>query len=417
MSGSIPIAASHAQSQAQQGSSKTSSSLAAASSSPKAKATQVSDAGEKSSAKHTASNTSSDNAQTAKAGKSDTKPDAKGHDKHKSDKVFTALFHSMMQGGEVDPNKAQAKKAVKGDKSDKAKTDAETQIGLPMFAAGNGKDLPQLSWSGVVGVADNKGAIAVAMQGDPKQAVTTQAVNGKDLPSAVLKAQEQLAHNQLQQGATPGTENTQFTAAMNKAHQSTLNLAHQFMADNASLPQAQTAAANGNAHNMLAQDLTNLASATAARSVATSTQQISVPVQQSQWAQQLGDQVHWLIGQDIHQAAIHLNPPELGALDVHIQMHGDQTSVNFSSPHAVVRHAVDAAIPRLREMMHGTGLTLGDVNVSGQAFAQQQSRDPHTGQGGQRGRTDAIAPVEETRATSTSGIRHLTANSMLDVYA
>lgn len=417
MSGSFHISAGHALGQAQHGNKAAGSH---STSSPKANAAHVSEAGENSnSAQHAAAG--SEAAQDAKAGKSDTQ----SHDKHKTDKAFPAMFHSMMQDGKADPNLSLDKaladeiKDAKGDKSDKAKTDAAAQIGLPMFAAGNGKELPQLSWSGVVGVADNKGAVAMAMQGDPQNAVATQPVNGKDLPNAVLKAQEQLAHNQLQQGATPGVENNQFSAALNKAHQPSLNMAHQFLADNASLPQMQTAAANGNAHNVLAQDLNGLASASAARSVANNAQQISVPVQQPQWAQQLGDRVHWLVGQNVHQAAIHLNPPELGQLDVHIQMHGDQASVNFSSPHAVVRHAVDAAIPRLREMMHETGLTLGDVNVSGQAMAQQQqSRDSHSQQGQQRGRVGAIAAVDGTQAAGVSTtMRRLSSNGMLDVYA
>ena len=164
-------------------------------------------------------------------------------------------------------------------------------------------------------------------------------------------------------------------------------------------------------------DLSALVGTNAARGGDNTLQQISVPVQQPQWSHQLGDRVQWMIGQNLHQADIQLSPPELGALKVHIQMHGDQASVTFSSPHAQVRDALDAATPRLREMMHEAGLTLGDVNVSGQALAQHQSRDPNPQQG-QRGHVSGRGATDEPQAIiATSPIQRLSANGMLDVYA
>ena len=82
-----------------------------------------------------------------------------------------------------------------------------------------------------------------------------------------------------------------------------------------------------------------------------------------------------------------------------------------------MRDALDAATPRLREMMHEAGLTLGDVNVSGQALAQHQSRDPNP-QHGQGGHVSGRGATDEPQAIiSTSPIQRLSANGMLDVYA
>lgn len=449
MSGAFSISSGHSLNHAHQGSkassptpassSRTSSSTQAASASSHDEASHATTHDTQADAsKHPSSTQASQDSKASHDASKADKSSDKSADKTKSDKAkeqakqekaFTAVFNSLLQddksAGPVLTASAKADpKAKKGD----AKADASdgnqagnanvALAGLPMFAADKGKGLPQLAWSGYVAVGDNKGAKAVAMQGDQKNLVTTQAVSAKDLPNAVLKAQEQLAHTQLQQGTsiTPANNASHFTAALNKAHLPGLNMTHQFLADNANLSQTQAAVASSNAHNVLAHDLSGVAAATTPVRGDNATQQINVPVQQPQWGQQLGDRVQWLVGQNLHQAAIHLNPPDLGSLDVHIQMHGDQTNVNFSSPHAVVRHAVDAAIPRLREMLGETGLILGDVNVSGQALAQQHSHNPQN-QRGQERQVAAIGAVEEPHATTTSAIRHLRANGMLDVYA
>lgn len=81
---------------------------------------------------------------------------------------------------------------------------------------------------------------------------------------------------------------------------------------------------------------------------------------------------------------IRLNPANLGALNVRISLEADAASIVFSSHHAVVREAVEGAIPRLREMFNSSGISLGDVNVANQSAAEQQGRQPsrqyHAGQ-------------------------------------
>ena len=364
---------------------------------------------------------------SAQAGTAAEKSVDKGHAKD-----FPALFKSIMQDGPADS--AQAGELMPGmvdpaliakskDKTDSADSktqdaDAAAQAGLPMFAAEAGKGLPQLAWSGYVGVANNGGATALALQGDQNGVISSQAVAGKDLPGAILKAQEQVAQAQLQQGTPAATDATDFTKLMDKENLPALHLEQKFLADN--LPTAQSLNPNAlaSSHHAGVNDLSALATATTVtRGTDITAQQINVPVQNPQWSQQVGDRVQWMIGQNLHQADIHLNPPELGSLQVHIQMHGDHASVNFSSPHAQVRDALDAAMPRLREMMHDAGLSLGDVNVSGQALAQHQPRDPNPQQS-QRGHGSGVATVDEAHTVvATSPIQRLSANSMLDVYA
>ena len=97
---------------------------------------------------------------------------------------------------------------------------------------------------------------------------------------------------------------------------------------------------------------------------------MTIPPQNPSWGEVIGDRVQWMTTQNIHEAKIQLNPPELGMLEVRVRVGVDQqTSISFSSPHAQVRDALETAVPRLREMFAGNGLSLGDVNVSHHSMA------------------------------------------------
>jgi flagellar hook-length control protein FliK len=108
---------------------------------------------------------------------------------------------------------------------------------------------------------------------------------------------------------------------------------------------------------------------------------------QADWDQALGDRIQWLVGQKVQGAQVKLNPANLGPLEVRIQMQNDQASIQFTAHHAVVREALEAALPRLREMLEASGVQLVDVDVSGQqSFAgrQQATEDrenPYWGNG------------------------------------
>ncbi|MCW3173605.1 flagellar hook-length control protein FliK [Shewanella subflava] len=71
-----------------------------------------------------------------------------------------------------------------------------------------------------------------------------------------------------------------------------------------------------------------------------------------------------MVSNGIQQAEIRLDPPELGHLMVKIQVHGDQTQVQFHVAQTQTRDLIEQAIPRLREMLAQEGLQLADSQVS-----------------------------------------------------
>jgi len=99
---------------------------------------------------------------------------------------------------------------------------------------------------------------------------------------------------------------------------------------------------------------------------------VSVPVGGNGWSDAVADKVMWFSANKINSAEIHLNPSDLGPVQVRISTQNDQTTVAFSSPHAAVRDALDHALPRLRDMMGGQGIQLLDVSVGGQGAERQQ---------------------------------------------
>lgn len=135
---------------------------------------------------------------------------------------------------------------------------------------------------------------------------------------------------------------------------------------------------------------------------------ITVPFGQAGWGQAFGNQVVWVANQGAPAAELHLSPPDLGPLSVRISMDQDQASISFSSAHAMVREAVEATLPRLRDMLGAQGITLADVNVSQHGSSQAQ----HEPGAGWSARRDGDA---QTGATDVA-VPQRVAAGVLDIY-
>lgn len=93
-----------------------------------------------------------------------------------------------------------------------------------------------------------------------------------------------------------------------------------------------------------------------------------------QWFNAIAERVMWLASQNIQAAELHLDPPELGPMQVRVAVNHDQASVNFISHHVAVRDILDLNVNRLRDMFANEGMNLVNVDVSDRSL-QQQSRD------------------------------------------
>lgn len=97
------------------------------------------------------------------------------------------------------------------------------------------------------------------------------------------------------------------------------------------------------------------------------------------WSQGMSKQILWMANQNIRSAEIRLNPANLGPIEVRIDMSDDQINVALSSRHAVVREAMEMALPKLREMLDENGFNLADADISQHSFAEQREQNMASG--------------------------------------
>ena len=99
---------------------------------------------------------------------------------------------------------------------------------------------------------------------------------------------------------------------------------------------------------------------------------IETPVRSAAFPTELANKVVWLVGRQGQFAELSLNPPQMGALEVRLTVSGGDATAHFFSPNPVVREAIDAALPKLRELMAQAGLSLGEAEVRDHAFSRQE---------------------------------------------
>jgi flagellar hook-length control protein FliK len=104
----------------------------------------------------------------------------------------------------------------------------------------------------------------------------------------------------------------------------------------------------------------------------------------SAWDQALGQKVMWMVAGEHQSASLTLNPPDLGPLQVVLNVSHSTATATFSAAQPEVRQALEAALPKLREMLGDAGIQLGQASVNSGAANQQGMADRHTAHGGQR---------------------------------
>jgi flagellar hook-length control protein FliK len=137
--------------------------------------------------------------------------------------------------------------------------------------------------------------------------------------------------------------------------------------------------------------------------------QMQSSVDSSGFAQELGQQVAWMGGQDIKEARIKLNPEALGELEVKVSVDHNRVDVAFAAQHPAAVTAVQQTLGQLDTMLAGHGLSLGHTFV-GQQQGQQGSGGSSSGKGSFAGNDGSDGEVE------ASPIRQV-AVGLLDMFA
>lgn len=133
---------------------------------------------------------------------------------------------------------------------------------------------------------------------------------------------------------------------------------------------------------------------------------IAAPAGSHAFAQELGQQVSWFVGQDVKHARIRLHPEELGSLDLKISVNHGRVDVVFHAQHPGAVTAVQQSLPQLDQMLAQHGLSLGNTEVG------QHDRGEHAGNGSHG---DGVAEIDEVQGPGlTTPVTRL---GLLDAFA
>ncbi len=121
------------------------------------------------------------------------------------------------------------------------------------------------------------------------------------------------------------------------------------------------------------------------------------------WDQAVGQKVVWMVAGGQQTAELTLNPPDLGPLRVVLSVNNDQASATFTSAQPDVRAALEAALPRLREMMSDAGMQLSNFSVNSQSF--QQGNTPKDGRPGSQRSNNSQTSSNESGISSLASTK------------
>lgn len=141
---------------------------------------------------------------------------------------------------------------------------------------------------------------------------------------------------------------------------------------------------------------------------------ITKPLTHPDWSRDLGEQIVWMNNKAIPAAEIKLNPAHLGPISVRIDVNQDQATIMFTAQHTEVKEAIEASIPKLREMLSTQQLNLINVNIShnamsdqGRSHSQPFAKTPENREQGTEDVTDVIEKTEPDRVIVSKGLLSL----------
>lgn len=151
---------------------------------------------------------------------------------------------------------------------------------------------------------------------------------------------------------------------------------------------------------------------------------VTVSPDNPQFAAQVGERINWMVNNNMQRADIRLDPPELGNLDIRLNISKDnQASILIHVTNPTAKEAIESAIPRLRDMFEHQGLDLANVDVSQQNQQQQSPFEQFDENDFAQNRDDFLAnqnlsdDIEENEISAVSYLNSHSTNNLLDIFA
>lgn len=115
------------------------------------------------------------------------------------------------------------------------------------------------------------------------------------------------------------------------------------------------------------------------------------------WPEQLSSHISWQLGQDVQEARIELAPQDLGAIDLQVRVQDGRVQVHIGAAQQATRDLLSEALPRLRELLGDSGLSLSQASV----FSQDAQSRGHPAWPARSGREAGELATSELPAALT----------------
>ncbi|WGV99540.1 flagellar hook-length control protein FliK [Vibrio sp. YMD68] len=130
--------------------------------------------------------------------------------------------------------------------------------------------------------------------------------------------------------------------------------------------------------------------------------QVPLPLSRDLAGEQVAERVQMMMSKNLKNIDIRLDPPELGRMQIRMNMNGDNTAVHFTVTNQQARDVIEQSMPRLREMLAQQGVQLGDTSVQQQNSGQQQGQyATNENQGSGRGLANNMGDSDENIDSDT----------------
>ncbi|MCH2041591.1 MAG: flagellar hook-length control protein FliK [Saccharospirillaceae bacterium] len=133
-----------------------------------------------------------------------------------------------------------------------------------------------------------------------------------------------------------------------------------------------------------------------------------------QWTPAMGSRIVTMVAENIQQAEIHLDPPELGSLEIKLQVNQEQASVQVQVQTPQVKEVLEANAQRLKDELAEQGLELAGFDVSQQEKGQGGDSSDGASDDSEQGSERLTDAIEAENQEALNVTRH---NGVLDAYA
>jgi len=146
--------------------------------------------------------------------------------------------------------------------------------------------------------------------------------------------------------------------------------------------------------------------------------QETISIFRKDFADSVKDKVMLMISQKLQQFDITLDPPELGNMQVRVNLQGEQASVNFVVQNQQAKEAFEQNMHKLKEMLAEQGVDVGDANVEQQSHqADCDDNNEEKSDSNQQSQMTNTADANDVVAHNLSAKMINSATTAVDYYA